>query len=136
MTNEARVPQPIGRSTSNLYERVAGSAWFEDFTARSYAAVATDPVLRPVYPDDLVGSRVRLCAFLIQYWGGTADYSAERGHPRLRMRHTGFRIGLAERDAWYGHMACVVKAGGLDPADEHAMLTYFANSAADLRNRP
>ena len=118
-----------------MYERVGGSAWFEALTTRFYDAVAADPVLRPIYPDDLVAARERLCGFLVQYWGGPGDYSAQRGHPRLRMRHMGFAIGAAERDAWFGHMSDAVRAGGLDPADELEMLTYFAGAAAHLVNR-
>jgi hemoglobin len=125
---------PQGAST--LYERVGGSAWFEALTARFYAAVAADPVLRPVYPDDLVAAEERLCGFLIQYWGGPADYSERRGHPRLRMRHMRFSIGLAERDAWYRHMATAVRAGALSADDELAMLRYFAGTATQLTNRP
>ena len=119
-----------------LYERVGGSAWFEALTARFYDAVAADPVLRPVYPYDLSGARDRLCWFLVQYWGGPADYSAQRGHPRLRMRHAGFAIGAPERDAWFAHMSDAVRAGNLDAADEQAMLEYFANAAVHLTNRP
>jgi hemoglobin len=47
--------------------------------------------------------------FLEQYWGGPGTYSEERGHPRLRMRHAGFQIDLAARDAW---LACAI--GALD----------------------
>ena len=119
-----------------MYERVGGSAWFETLTTRFYDAVAADAVLRPVYPDDdLTAAREHLCGFLIQYWGGPTDYSDERGHPRLRMRHVNFAIGAAERDAWFGHMADAVKAAGLDPDDELEMLTYFANAATHLVNR-
>ena len=119
-----------------MYERVGGTAWFETLTARFYAAVADDPVLRPIYPDDLAGAQRRLCGFLVQYWGGPTHYSDERGHPRLRMRHMPFAIGDAERDAWYRHMSNAVKAAELDPADERAMLEYFANAAAHLTNQP
>jgi hemoglobin len=118
-----------------MYERVGGAAWFEALTARFYGAVAGDPVLRPIYPDDLTGAQQRLCGFLIQYWGGPTDYSDQRGHPRLRMRHARFAIGAAERDAWYRNMSDAVKAGGLDPSDEREMLGYFANAAAHLINR-
>lgn len=120
----------------SLYERVGGVGWFEGLTGRFYAAVAADPVLRPLYPDDLVASQQRLCGFLVQYWGGPADYSDARGHPRLRMRHMPFAIGPAERDAWYRHMAAAVKEGGLDGDDELAMLQYFAGAATQLTNRP
>ena len=121
---------------STLYERVGGDAWFEALTERFYADVAADPVLRPVYPDDLASAQARLCGFLIQYWGGPADYSARRGHPRLRMRHMPFAIGQAERDAWYRHMATAVQAGGLAADDELAMLRYFAGTSLQLMNRP
>jgi hemoglobin len=122
---------------ATMYERVGGSAWFDVLTTRFYDAVADDPVLRPLYPcDDLTSAREHLCGFLIQYWGGPTDYSDQRGHPRLRMRHMPFAIGEPERDAWYGHMAAAVQAAHLDPADEHEMLAYFANAAAHLVNRP
>ena len=119
-----------------MYERVGGRAWFAALTARFYAGVAGDPVLRPLYPDDLAGAEERLCGFLVQYWGGPADYSAQRGHPRLRMRHIGFAIGERERDAWFAHMAASVRAGGLSPADEDEMLAYFANAAMHMVNQP
>jgi hemoglobin len=136
MTTDAGLPEPTARPATTVYEKVGGAAWFEDLTARFYGAVADDRVLRLVYPDDLAGAQDRLCGFLIQYWGGPAAYSAQRGRPRLRMRHMRFRIGTAERNAWYGHMAASVKAGALDPADERAMLKYFASTALHLTNRP
>ncbi|GAC1534006.1 MAG: globin [Acidimicrobiales bacterium] len=121
---------------ATLYERVGGSAWFEELTERFYGGVATDPILRPLYPDDLGPARERLCGFLIQYWGGPADYSNERGHPRLRMRHQRFAIGLAQRDAWYRHMAAAVKAAVLDNDLELALLRYFAAAATQLTRTP
>jgi hemoglobin len=136
-------PVPPGEATGHeetaeetMYDRVGGAPWFETLTERFYAAVASDPVLRAVYPEeDLTAARQRLCGFLIQYWGGPADYSEARGHPRLRMRHMPFAIGLAERDAWYGHMAAAVRAGGLSLEDEFTMLRYFAGAATQLTNR-
>jgi hypothetical protein len=56
------------------------------------------------------------------------------GTPRLRMRHGGFRIGTAERDAWYGHMADAVAARGLEADDEAEMLAYFDVAATHLIN--
>jgi len=80
---------------------------------RFYAAVAEDPVLRPLYPEDLTAPSAHLAAFLVQYWGGPDDYRLERGHPRLRMRHVPFAIGFPERDAWFRHMSEAVRAGRL-----------------------
>ena len=119
-----------------MFERVGGTPWFEALTTRFYDGVATDPVLRPLYPDDLEPGRAHLCGFLIQYWGGPTDYSDARGHPRLRMRHVNFAIREPERDAWFGHMADAVRAAHLDPAAEQEMLAYFANAATHMINRP
>ena len=120
--------------SATLFDRVGGVAWFDDLATRFYDAVALDAILRPLYPDDLVAARQHLRDFLIQYWGGPSDYSDARGHPRLRMRHVPFAIGIAERDAWYLHMAAAVHAGGLGHDDEVEMLGYFANAATHLIN--
>jgi hemoglobin len=120
----------------SLYERVGGRPWFEALVERFYDGVAEDPVLRPLYPDDLRASRENLTGFLVQYWGGPATYSQQRGHPRLRMRHAPFRIGPVEAAAWYLHMEAAVRAAGLDPDDEGVVLEYFRNAARHLINHP
>src|SRR6478752_5917471 len=87
--------------------------FFETLVSRFYDGVEGDPVLRPIYPEaDLAGARHRLTLFLAQYWGGPTTYDAERGHPRLRMRHAPFAIGPAERDAWLAHMNAAIAASG------------------------
>jgi hemoglobin len=121
-----------------MYERVNGADWFEALADRFYRAVAADPVLRPLYPADAAGldaARDHLCGFLIQYWGGPDDYSRDRGHPRLRMRHAPFAIGVTEREAWYRHMADAVRAGGLAADDEAEMLAYFEMASTHMINR-
>lgn len=117
-----------------MYDRVGGWQWFEDLSQRFYAGVADDPVLRPLYPEDLEPGRAHLRDFLIQYWGGPGTYSEARGHPRLRMRHVPFTIGAPERDAWFRHMAEAVRGGGLSSEDETEMLNYFASAATHLMN--
>ncbi|MDQ6698014.1 MAG: globin, partial [Actinomycetota bacterium] len=100
-----------------LFEAVGGVDFFVALVDHFYAGVEGDPVLRPLYPPDLSASKAHLAGFLAQYWGGgTAFYSDARGHPRLRMRHAGFRVGAAERDAWLTHMTAAVTACLL-PAD-------------------
>jgi hemoglobin len=119
---------------STLYERVGGRDWFVALVGRFYDAVSDDPVLRPLYPEDLGPPREHLSLFLIQYWGGPDDYNLRRGHPRLRMRHQPFVIGDAERLAWFRHMSKAVKEGGLSSEDEEQMIEYFAGTATSLMN--
>lgn len=119
-----------------VFEAVGGKPFFVDLIDRFYDAVETDPVLRPLYPDDLTESRRHMVGFLSQYWGGPADYSAERGHPRLRMRHAPFVIGVAERDAWLKHMVDSIAAAEPSMPDGIAdsMRGYFANAADHMIN--
>ena len=124
-----------GGSAESLYELV-GPEWFVALVDRFYEGVADDELLRPLYPADLTAPRLHLSGFLKQYWGGPADYSAERGHPRLRMRHATFRIGAGERDAWLRHMAAALDGGGLADAAATEVMEYFQGAAEHLVNHP
>ena len=121
----------------SVFELAGGEAAFRLLVERFYAGVAGDDVLRPIYPEeDLTGATERLTLFLIQYWGGPTTYSQQRGHPRLRMRHQPFVIGLRERDAWLGHMTAAVESLGLAPAVRAALLDYFATASTAMVNQP
>ena len=122
--------------THSLYERAGGMAFFEALVGRFYAAVALDPVLRALYPEpDLATAERRLTLFLAQYWGGPRTYDAERGHPRLRMRHAPFAIDADARDRWLRLMRAALAE--LDPpADVVTELDrYLATAAEAMRNR-
>lgn len=123
---------------ASLFEAVGGERFFVELVERFYARVASDPLLRPLYPDDLSESIQHMALFLQQYWGGPGTYSEQRGHPRLRQRHMPFVITEAERDAWFGHMAgaldSLVGERGTSPELEAQMLEYFARSADFMVN--
>ena len=125
---------------TTLYERVGGEAFFVDLVDRFYLGVAGDPVLRPLYPDDLRESSRHLALFLMQYWGGPGTYGEERGHPRLRMRHVPFVIGPVERDAWLRHMLAALaelqSASRISPGDGLELRDYLEMAAHSLVNAP
>jgi hemoglobin len=123
------------REEVTLYDAVGGMPFFEGLVARFYGGVADDQSLRPIYPDDLGPSTRHLTLFLAQYWGGPPTYDAERGHPRLRMRHAPFAVGPQERDRWLYHMRAAVDA--MEPPEHarRALLEYFETAAEAMRNR-
>lgn len=120
-----------------LYEQVGGSAFFEQLVDRFYQGVEADPVLLALYPDhaDLAGARRRLALFLIQYWGGPTTYLEERGHPRLRARHSSFAIGSVARDAWLRHMREAIDASDGPPDAKRRLHEYVTMAAEAMRNR-
>lgn len=119
----------------SFFEAVGGEPTFRKLVDDFYAGVATDPVLRPMYPEEDLGPAAdRLWLFLMQYWGGPTTYSALRGHPRLRMRHAPFRVGPVERDAWLHHMRRAVDGLGLPPQQQKLLWDYLERAAYFMVN--
>ncbi|MDA3038346.1 MAG: globin [Actinomycetota bacterium] len=128
---------PDGPDEVSVYDSVGGLPWFVALVDRFYDAVAIDPVLTPLYPQDLRESRRTTSLFLAQFWGGPPHYSKVRGHPRLRMRHFPFAIGLAERDAWLGHMLAAVRSSPVPlPSEVEALFVeYFERASSAMINQ-
>ncbi|MBA3737059.1 MAG: globin [Actinobacteria bacterium] len=123
------------REEVTLYDEVGGMPFFERLLEVFYEGVAGDAVLRPLYPEDLGPSTRHLTLFLAQYWGGPTTYDAERGHPRLRMRHAPFAVGPGERDRWLFHMRAAVDEMAPQEPVRRALLEYFEMAAEAMRNR-
>ena len=120
---------------ATFYDEIGGHPVFTGIVSRFYAAVAQDPVLRPLYPEaDLGPAEVRLRMFLEQYWGGPRTYSDQRGHPRLRMRHAPYPVTLDMRDRWMRHMLAAMDTLDLPEAQDEQMRDYFLRAAHMLVN--
>ncbi|AEB46833.1 MULTISPECIES: globin [Micromonospora] len=132
--NPAGESEPRGEAVT-LYDAVGGEPTFRKLVDEFYAGIASDPLLRPMYPEEDLGPAAdRMRLFLMQYWGGPNTYSAQRGHPRLRMRHAPFRIGAAERDAWLRHMRRAVDSLDLPEATATELWNYLERAAYFMVN--
>jgi hemoglobin len=120
---------------TTVFEICGGQPYFDALVERFYAHVESDPVLRPIYPDDLEPGKRALALFLAQYWGGPPTYSAEKGHPRLRMRHFPFAIGSRERDAWLTAMLAALEEIEAPETARELMRTYFTDASTAMINR-
>ena len=122
-------------SARTFYDEVGGAPTFARLVSRFYAAVRTDPVLAPLYPqDDWEGAEVRLRGFLEQYWGGPTTYSQERGHPRLRMRHAPFRVDREAAEHWLTHFREGLDEVGLTPEQDAKFWGYVTYAAQFMLN--
>ena len=118
-----------------MFEAIGGEPTFRRLVGEFYIGVAGDPLLRPMYPEEDLGPAAdRLALFLMQYWGGPHTYSQRRGHPRLRMRHADYRVGLAERDAWLRHMRHALDRLELPAEHEEVLWEYLERAANFLVN--
>jgi hemoglobin len=121
--------------TGNFWLEVGGRPTFEKLVRAFYVGVASDEILRPMYPeDDLEGAIQRLTGFLEQYWGGPGTYSEQRGHPRLRMRHQPFKINPAARDRWLLHMRAALDTLELAQLQDGMLWGYLERAAFSMVN--
>jgi hemoglobin len=135
-----RTPVPPADAAPELrpeevYDRVGGYAAFESLVASFYAKVATDELLRPMYPDDLEPGKRHLALFLAQYWGAGDVYGRERGHPRLRMRHAPFPITPEAALRWAELMAASIREHAFPSDVEALLLGYVARATPTLINQ-
>lgn len=120
----------------SFYEQVGGAPVFKKLCHEFYRRVAADPEFSAMYPEEDLGpAERRLRMFLAQYWGGPSTYQAERGHPRLRMRHLPFNIGPKERDTWLDYMREAVDTLNLPPMHEAVLWDYLERAAHAMQNR-
>lgn len=120
----------------SVWAQMGGRATFELIAQAFYRGVREDPVLAPMYPeDDLEGATWRMQSFLEQYWGGPTDYSEQRGHPRLRMRHGAFPVTPKAKEHWLKHMHAALDEAALPPMHDAAFRDYIERAAVAMVNR-
>jgi hemoglobin len=119
-----------------IVAREVGADGLARLVAAFYRRVRTDDLIGPMYPEqDWEGGEKRLREFLQFRFLGQPEYIENRGHPRLRMRHFPFSIGIAEADRWVALMESAMDECGTSPAARDVMLPFFAQVAEAMRNR-
>ena len=131
MTDDTKQP-------ATAFDWVGGEAKVRELVDRFYDLMDLEPgygELRALHPTHLDGSRDKLFWFLCGWLGGPQHFVERFGHPRLRMRHMPFRIGIAERDQWLACMDQAMNEVQLDPLLVQRLKESFFNTADWMRNR-
>ena len=116
---------------------VIGAEGFARLVAAFYRQVPQDDLLRPMYPaQDLSGAEQRLRDFLIGRFGGPQTYIEQRGHPRLRARHSPFSINQTARDRWMRLMDNALREASLPGEAEQVLRKFFNEMSTFMINQP
>lgn len=118
---------PDSDAAESNFERLGGAVVIDRLVEDFYDRMSTLPeaaMIRAMHSDDLESIKSVLKRYLTEWTGGPKLYSVEKGHPRLRQRHLGFKIGNAERDAW---LTCM--RGALDTVVADAQVRNELDSA-------
>jgi len=116
--------------------KVCGESGIRRMTAAFYKRVREDDLVGPMYPQaDWEGAEDRFTEFLLFRLGASTRYLETRGHPKLRMRHITFKIGIAERDRWLELMTAAMEDAEVPSAAREFFDPFFAQVADFMRNQ-
>ena len=120
------------------FEALGGEPQVEALVERFYDLMELDPAyaaLRAVHGPDLAQARQKLTWFLCGWLGGPQHYTERFGHPRLRMRHMPYTIGIVVRDQWLACMDQAMAEVGMAEAVRLRLRDSFFQTADWMRNR-
>jgi hemoglobin len=120
------------------FERIGGAVTIDRLVEAFYRRMDTlseAGTVRAMHPHDLASTKNVLKRYLGEWLGGPKLYSAERGHPRLRQRHMGFKIGEMERDAWLLCMRGALEETIADPGARQEVDAAMSKLADWMRNQ-
>ena len=121
------------------FAAIGGEEVVRAVVERFYDLMDLEPAyaeLRASHGSSLDEARAKLFWFLCGWLGGP-DYYIERfGHPRLRMRHMPFSIGIVERNQWVACMDQAMLECNVDAALRARLHDSFMQVADAMRNRP
>jgi hemoglobin len=120
-----------------MFERIGGLVVIDRLVESFYHRMDTLPeaaTIRAMHGEDLTPTKIALKRYLCEWTGGPKLYTPEKGHPRLRQRHMGFKIGVAERDAWLVCMGGALAETVQDDAARQEMYAALAKLADWMRN--
>ena len=120
------------------FEWIGGEERVKALVTRFYDLMDLEPAykeLRHAHGDSLESAREKLFWFLCGWLGGPDYYQEQFGHPRLRMRHMPFEIGIQERDQWVACMDQAMGETGVPEALRTRRKGSFMNTADWMRNK-
>ena len=135
--NDVAANRPLTLPSPSHFEMLGGQQGVVRLVQSFYRHMDTRAdarTVRAMHASDLASTQAVLVLYLCEWLGGPKDYSAQRGHPRLRMRHQGFAIGAPERDAWLACMAAALEEVDAPPSLRDALMNAFFKTADWMRN--
>lgn len=119
-----------------LYEAAGGEETIRKLVETFYPLVQQDPLLSPLFPEDIRPVMEKQFLFLTQYFGGPPLYSQKYGHPMMRARHLPFPITPERAQAWLNCMKRAMETVGIEETLRKLMLERLTATAYHFVNTP
>ena len=118
-----------------LYEAIGGAPAVRSIVERFYPKVKADPLLGPIFPEDIRPVMEKQYLFLTQFLGGPPLYSEKYGHPMMRARHLPFPVTPARAKAWLDCMARALAETDIPEPLQALVLERLSGPAYHFVNR-
>ncbi|OCT16651.1 globin [Paenibacillus pectinilyticus] len=125
-----------GNENRTLYELLGGAETLSRLVEAFYSKVQQEPLLSPLFPQNIGPVIERQTMFLTQFFGGPTLYSDRHGHPMMRARHMPFPITKERADAWLGCMSEAMVEVGLPEDLKAFLIERLRGSAYHFVNTP
>jgi hemoglobin len=126
----------FSESKNTLYDLLGGEKAIRQLVLLFYARVQKDPLLAPLFPENIKPVRDKQFLFLSQFFGGPALYSELYGHPMMRARHMPFPINSERADAWLNCMEGALTEMNINEHLLAALLERLKGTAYHFINTP
>lgn len=119
-----------------IYQQLGESAGLRSIIETFYGKVVQEPLLAPLFPEDIQPVIERQHQFLTQFFGGPTLYSDLHGHPMMRARHMRFPVTNERADAWLACMNAALQESGVEDELREFVITRLRGPAYHFVNTP
>lgn len=120
----------------SIYENLGGAETIRRLVEAFYPKVQVDPLLGPLFPEDIYPVMEKQYMFLTQFFGGPSLYSDTYGHPMMRARHLPFPVTPERAEAWLGCMRRALDEIGIEEPLREMVLQRLSGPAFHFVNTP
>jgi hemoglobin len=119
----------------SIYEAIGGDPTIRKMVEAFYPIVQQDPLLGPLFPEDINPVMEKQYLFLTQFFGGSPLYSEQYGHPMMRARHMAFPITEQHALVWLACMKQALEEIGMDKSLIDIVLERLSGPAYHFVNQ-
>ncbi|RRJ61922.1 globin [Paenibacillus oralis] len=122
--------------TLSIYDNLGGGPTLKRLVEAFYPRVQKDPLLAPLFPEDITPVMEKQYMFLTQFFGGPPLYSDAFGHPMMRARHMPFPVTRERAEAWLACMRAALEEIGIEEPLRGFVLDRLSGPAFHFVNTP
>ncbi|GIP49287.1 Group 2 truncated hemoglobin YjbI [compost metagenome] len=121
---------------ASLYDNLGGEETIRRLVEAFYPRVQREPLLGPLFPEDITPVMEKQFMFLSQFFGGPSLYSDAVGHPMMRARHLPFPVTQERAEAWLACMSAALEEIGVEEPLREFVLERLSGPAFHFVNTP